>query len=337
MVGLVGFELAARVALEVAPVRLGRFRPRLASAQPPDLGGEQLAQAVEYPSEFGADGGQQAVAAPDLTVGLAPLADASGPFDGPGRVALVDGGFEVAALVFEAPVVDSRGLVQPRVTGLRPGFAQGLELGLPVERVQGHARALPLPAAPLVGLLPAGLGVDQRHPLSPLVQHVLHALLEPGPAARGRVDLPVGDEDVRVRIVALPVLVDGVGGRVAVRVQVLADVLLQRLHALPGGELARQGHHDLLGRPRRPSGLVQLDRVEQHGGVGELGRRALRQQGADAQHALLAPVVVGLAAPLVMHPLAGDVRERGRGPGTARAAHVGDGQMVDRHRLRLLS
>lgn len=90
MVGLVGFELAARVALEVAPVRLGRFRPRLASAQPPDLGGEQLAQAVEYPSEFGADGGQQAVAAPDLTVGLAPLADASGPFDGPGGVSLVD-------------------------------------------------------------------------------------------------------------------------------------------------------------------------------------------------------------------------------------------------------
>ena len=83
MVGPVGFELAARVALEVAPVRLGRFRPRLASAQPPDLGGEQLAQAVEYPSEFGADGGQQAVAAPDLTVGLAPLADASGPFDDP--------------------------------------------------------------------------------------------------------------------------------------------------------------------------------------------------------------------------------------------------------------
>ena len=38
MVGPVGFELAARVALEVAPVRLGRFRPRLASAQPPDLG-----------------------------------------------------------------------------------------------------------------------------------------------------------------------------------------------------------------------------------------------------------------------------------------------------------
>lgn len=70
MVGLVGFELAARVALEVAPVRLGRFRPRLASAQPPDLGGEQLAQAVEYPSEFGADGGQQAVAAPDLTFGI---------------------------------------------------------------------------------------------------------------------------------------------------------------------------------------------------------------------------------------------------------------------------
>ena len=338
VVGPVGFELAARVALEVAPVRLpGRFRPRLALAQLPDLGGEQLAQAVEYPAEFGADGGQQAVAAPDLTVGLAPLADASGPFDGPGRVALVDGGFEVAALVFEAPVVDSRGLVQPRVTGLRPGFAQGLELGLPVERVQGHARALPLPAAPLVGLLPAGLGVDQRHPLSPLVQHVLHALLESGPAARGRVDLPVGDEDVRVRIVALPVLVDGVGGRVAVRVQVLADVLLQRLHALPGGELARQGHDDLLGRPRRPAGLVQLDRVEQHGGVGVLGRRALRQQGADAQHALLAPVVVGLAATLVMHPPAADVRERGRGPGTARAAHVGDGQMVDRHRLRLLS
>ena len=126
MVGLVGFELAARVALEVAPVRLGRFRPRLASAQPPDLGGEQLAQAVEYPSEFGADGGQQAVAAPDLTVGLAPLADASGPFDGPGGVSLVDGGFEVAALVFEAPVVDSRGLVQPRVAGVRPGLAQGL-------------------------------------------------------------------------------------------------------------------------------------------------------------------------------------------------------------------
>ena len=48
MVGLVGFELAARVALEVAPVRLGRFRPRLASAQPPDLGGEQLAQADGY-------------------------------------------------------------------------------------------------------------------------------------------------------------------------------------------------------------------------------------------------------------------------------------------------
>ncbi len=69
----------------------------------------------------------------------------------------MDGGFEVAALVFEAPVVDSRGLVQPRVAGVRPGFAQGLELGLPVERVQGHARALPLPAAPLVGLLPAGL------------------------------------------------------------------------------------------------------------------------------------------------------------------------------------
>lgn len=135
MVGPVGFELAARVALEVAPVRLpGRFRPRLALAQLPDLGGEQLAQAVEYPAEFGADGGQQAVAAPDLTVGLAPLADAPGPFDGPGRVALVDGGFEVAALVLEAPVVDSRGLVQPRVTGLRPGFAQGLELGLPVER-----------------------------------------------------------------------------------------------------------------------------------------------------------------------------------------------------------
>ena len=50
MVGLVGFELAARVALEVAPVRLGRFRPRLASAQPPDLGGEQLAQA-ENPTQ----------------------------------------------------------------------------------------------------------------------------------------------------------------------------------------------------------------------------------------------------------------------------------------------
>ena len=57
MVSPVGFELAARVALEVAPVRLpGRFRPRLALAQLPDLGGEQLAQAVEYPAEFGADG-----------------------------------------------------------------------------------------------------------------------------------------------------------------------------------------------------------------------------------------------------------------------------------------
>lgn len=77
VVGPVGFELAARGPLEVAPVRLpGRFRPRLALAQLPDLGGEQLAQAVEYPAEFGADGGQQAVAAPDLTVGLAPLADA---------------------------------------------------------------------------------------------------------------------------------------------------------------------------------------------------------------------------------------------------------------------
>lgn len=78
MVGLVGFELAARVALEVAPVRLGRFRPRLASAQPPDLGGEQLAQAVEYPSEFGADGGQQAVAAPDLTVASVKRAEIGG-------------------------------------------------------------------------------------------------------------------------------------------------------------------------------------------------------------------------------------------------------------------
>lgn len=58
---------------------------------------------------------------------------------------------------FEAPVVDSRGLGQPRVAGVRPGFAQGLELGLLVERVQGHARALPLSAIAFVGLLPAGL------------------------------------------------------------------------------------------------------------------------------------------------------------------------------------
>ena len=60
----------------------GGWYPSASSlAQLPDLGGEQLAQAVEYPAEFGADGGQQAVAAPDLTVGLAPLADAPGPFE----------------------------------------------------------------------------------------------------------------------------------------------------------------------------------------------------------------------------------------------------------------
>ena len=74
-----------------------------------------------------------------------------------GREHVPGGGFEVAALVCEAPVVDSRGLGQPRVAGVRPGFAQGLELGLLVERVQGHARALPLSAIAFVGLLPAGL------------------------------------------------------------------------------------------------------------------------------------------------------------------------------------
>ena len=164
---------------------------------------------------------------------------APGPFDGPGRVASWMVGFEVAWPGPRGSCVDSRGLVQPRVTGLRPGFAQGLELGLPVERVQGHARALPLPAAPLVGLLPAGLGSisGTRSPRSSST-YSMRCLSLAQPPVAGR---SAGWRRGCARADCCPPCPRGWRRWPrSVRVQVLADVLLQRLHALPGGELARQ-------------------------------------------------------------------------------------------------
>lgn len=114
-------------------------------------------------------------------------------------VALVDGGDTFDALRLKAAVVDAHALGQHEVALFGPVGAQPFEEFLGIQGVVRHVHALPDLAVPGPGLLLAGGGVYDRYPLAVLVERVFSASLR-SPFAGLRVDAPVGDEDMRMRL-----------------------------------------------------------------------------------------------------------------------------------------
>lgn len=230
----------------------------------------------------------------------------------------------------QALLADVEPFGQQPVAFARPACSQRLERLAFVERVRRDAHPLPLLAIALVELLHAGGLVDERDALPGFVELVFLAALDPRPPVG--VKLPVGYEDVRVRVVATPVLVYRVRGGIAARVQLAADEPFHHLTPLLGRELSGQGNHDFLRRASVGGTLHRLNPVEQRLGipqplVGTLGQQRMR---LDDPLTARKPVVRH-AEPLIPDPLGGDVRQGragGRAGGTRHVAHM---QRVDSH------
>jgi hypothetical protein len=185
---------------------------------------------------------------------------------------------------------------------------QGLLL---VEGVRGHAHPPPLLPVAFVELLQPCCGVNQRHSLSLLVEPVLLAALRFHPLAL-TVELPVGNQNMGVRVLPRLVLVDRVCGRIAAIRQLAGNEGFHRLPSLLGGELAGQGHHDLLRRPRVHRPLMQFQLIEQHGRILEPFRSPLGQEGMGFDDPLTpTEPVVRDPKPLIPDLFASDVRQDG--------------------------